>query len=96
MIALGLGIGAGVVLALAMVRFWIGPTLYDRALAASLIVIACAVVCAAFAVHEAQAAWIDASLALVFGALVFNAAVLKFFRSRTYQPPLAREHKGVS
>lgn len=91
MIALIAAVGAALTMALALVRLAAGPTLYDRALAANGVVMRAALACAALAVAFGQSAWIDVALALVFGALVLNAAVLKFFRARSFQPSLARE-----
>ena len=90
MIALIAAIGVIVVTLLTLGRLFAGPTLYDRALVASGVIIKAALVCTALGVAAGQAMWIDVSFALLLGALVLNAAVFKFFRSRTFQAPLAR------
>ncbi len=91
MIALVAAIGAALVMALALVRLATGPTLYDRALAANSVALRAALACAALAVAFGKTQWLDAAFALTLGALVVNAAVLKFFRARSFQPPMARE-----
>jgi multicomponent Na+:H+ antiporter subunit F len=91
MMALVIAGVAAFALALTLPRLWIGPTLYDRALAASAATLRAALACAAIAVAEGEANWVDVALACMFSALVLNAAVLKFFRARSFQPPLARE-----
>lgn len=91
MIALIAAGGAALTMVLALVRLAAGPTLYDRALAANGVVLRGALACAALAVAFGRAEWVDVAFALVLGALVLNAAVLKFFRARSFQPPLARE-----
>lgn len=91
MIALIAAAGAALTMALALARLSAGPTLYDRALAANGVVLRGALACAALAVAFGRTAWIDVALALVLGALVLNAAALKFFRARSFQPSLARE-----
>ena len=90
MIALIAAIGVTALALLIIGRIFAGPTLYDRALAVSSVIVKAALVCAALAVAARQSAWIDVSFALVLGALVLSAAVFKFFRSRTFQAPLAR------
>lgn len=91
MIAIIVAGAVGFALALALPRLFSGPTLYDRALAASVVVLRAALACAALAVAGGEAAWVEVAIVLVFAALVLNAAVLKFFRARSFQPPLARE-----
>lgn len=90
MIPLAAAIGVALLLALTLVRLFIGPTLYDRALAANSLVTKAALVSAALAVAFGRGEALDAAFVLVLGALVLNAAVLKFFRARTFQAPLAR------
>ena len=90
MTALAAAIGAGIALLLGAVRLFGGPTLYDRMLALNGMVIKLAIILAAAAVMTAQAAYVDAALAFVLACVVMNVAVLKFFRSRTLQAPLAR------
>ncbi len=87
-------IAAGLVLAsvaLALPRLAGGPTLYDRALAASAVVLRASLCCAALAAAWGHSAWVDVALALVLGALILSAATLKFFRARSFQPSLTRE-----
>lgn len=86
-------IGAGcatLFLILTLVRLLAGPTLYDRALAASSALSKAILICAAVAAVLGRAAWADAALALAFGALVVSVAALKFFRAGTFQAPLVR------
>lgn len=94
MIALFAAAGAAIALALALPRLFAGPTLYDRALASNAIVAKAALICAALAVIAGRADWLDAAIALVFGVFVVNVAILKFFRARTFQAPLARGPAG--
>lgn len=91
MIALAAAAGACVALVLSLVRLFAGPTLYDRTLAANAIIVKAALICAAGAVLANHAQWLDAAFAFVFAAIVVNVAVLKVFRARTFQAPLARE-----
>jgi multicomponent Na+:H+ antiporter subunit F len=91
MIALIAAVGAVLALLLMLPRLFFGPTLYDRALAAKTLIFRCALICAAIAVVAGETLWIDAALALAFGALVLMVAVAKVFRTRTFQAPLARE-----
>jgi len=91
MIALIAAAGAGLALLLALARLSMGPTLYDRALAANSIALRAGLVCAALAAAFGRTLWLDAAFALILGALVVSAAVLKFFRARSFQPPMARE-----
>ena len=84
------------VIALASVRLFIGPTLYDRALAAHVIVLLAALAGAAAAVGFHQPAAIDVAIALVVGDLVLAAAILKYFRFRSFQPPMARAQPGAA
>jgi multicomponent Na+:H+ antiporter subunit F len=88
--ALAAAAGAGIALALCLIRLFAGPTLYDRALAMNGAVIKLALIAAAGAVVAAEPAWLDVALALVLSAVVVSVAVLKVFRARTFQPPLAR------
>ncbi|MEZ6024240.1 MAG: cation:proton antiporter [Hyphomonadaceae bacterium] len=90
MVALAAAAGVLIALALTLVRLFAGPTLYDRALAAKSAAIKLVLICAALAVAAGRADWVDAAFALLLAALVTTAAVLKFFRARTFQPPLAR------
>lgn len=90
MSALAAAAGAGIVLLFCLVRVFAGPTLYDRTLAANGVVIKLAVIAAAASVIAERAFWIDVALAFAVCALVVNVAVLKVFRARTFQAPLAR------
>lgn len=94
MIALAAAIGAGAALVLCLLRLFAGPTLYDRALAANGVVTKTALICAAVAVAAGRGEGIDVAFALMFGAFVTNSAVLKFFRTRSFQAPLARPNRG--
>jgi multicomponent Na+:H+ antiporter subunit F len=89
-IAVAAAAGAGLAVLSSMIRLFIGPTLYDRSLAVNGIVMKLAIVAAAAGVLATRAAWVDVALAFVFSLLVVNVAVLKYFRARTFQPPLAR------
>lgn len=87
-------IGASIVaaaLALCLTRLFGGPTLYDRVLGMNAVVQKAAIICAALAVAARRSDWLDVAFVLLLGAFVFNLAVLKFFRVRTFQAPLARE-----
>ena len=90
MIALVIAAIVALSIGMALPRLFSGPTLYDRALAASAVVLRASLACAALAVAAHEAAGVDVAIALVLAALVFNAAVLKFFRARSFQPPLVR------
>lgn len=90
MIALIAAIGAAAALLLAAIRLLTGPTLYDRALAANAVCVMACVICAAAAVAAGRADWIDVSIALAFALLTLNVAVAKFFRAKSFQPPMAR------
>ncbi|MES1156204.1 MAG: hypothetical protein ABUL73_00370 [Alphaproteobacteria bacterium] len=91
MIGAGVAIGGCVMLVAAMLRVVVGPTLYDRLASANVALIAIAIVCAAIAETANWSAGVDLALALGGCVLVLNAAALKFFRVRTFQPPLARD-----
>lgn len=91
MIALAAAALVAVALALCLTRLFGGPTLYDRVLGANAVIWKGALICAAIAVAAGNGQWLDVALALVLGAFVFNVALLKFFRIRTFQAPLARE-----
>lgn len=95
-VALAAAAGATIAAALALLRLFAGPTLYDRAMAANAIAAKAALVCAAVAVIAGRAAWIDAAFALVLGVFVANVAIVKFFRAGTFQPPLGRATEDAS
>lgn len=90
MIALIGAAGVALCLALTLARLHIGPTLYDRALAASSVLTKAALICAAIATAVGHPEIVDVALALMLGGFVFSVAVLKFFRSGTFQAPMAR------
>jgi multicomponent Na+:H+ antiporter subunit F len=77
--------GAG---ALTLVRLFIGPTLHDRALSALGVATHMALFCGALALANGDARFVDVAFALLIGALVAAAAILKFFRARSFQPAL--------
>lgn len=93
MIALVVATGLAIALGLVLARLFVGPTLYDRMLAANSVVVKAALICAALAVAGGRADWVDVSLALLIAGLICNAAVLKFFRARTFQAPLAMQRE---
>ena len=75
--------------ALTALRLFSGPTLYDRALAATSLTLKAALICAALAVIFDAGAGADAALALVLTVFVLGVATLKFFRARTFQAPMS-------
>ncbi|HEX8901261.1 hypothetical protein [Vitreimonas sp.] len=83
-------LGAAIALVMTLMRFVSGPSLYDRAMCAALALIEIALICAGAAVFLEAPLIMDAALALVFVAVTVSVAVLKFFRARTFQPPLVR------
>lgn len=95
MIALAAAGGAGAALVLSLIRLFAGPTVYDRALAVNTMVVKVALICAAVSVAANRAEWLDVTFAFVFGLVVLNAAVLKLFRLRTFQPPLTRDAENT-
>ena len=95
MIALVVAVGAAIAIGLSLLRLFAGPTLYDRTLAANTIVLTAALVCAAGAWAARRSDAIDAALALMFAALVINVALLKVFRARSFQAPLAQVREGL-
>ncbi|WP_395645354.1 monovalent cation/H+ antiporter complex subunit F [Terricaulis sp.] len=95
MIALAAAAGMVLAMVLILVRMFSGPTLYDRTLAANSMLMKAALLCAAVAVMVGQQAWLDVAFALVFGGFVLSIAVLKFFRARTFQAPLARARENA-
>lgn len=90
MTALAAAIGVGIALLLCVVRLFAGPTLYDRTLAVNGVIIKVAIIVAAGGVVAGRGEFVDVALGFVLAAVVVNVAVLKFFRSRTMQAPLAR------
>ncbi|MBN8606821.1 MAG: hypothetical protein J0L81_07875 [Caulobacterales bacterium] len=95
MIGLVAAIGLCALALLMLVRLFVGPTLYDRALAAKALLAQGALLCAAAAVIGGDTRGVDVALALVLGALVLSVAVLKFFRAHSFQTPLARAGEDV-
>lgn len=85
-------IGGALVVAvvLSLVRVLIGPTFYDRALAVNMAVICAALLCALASVMVGRPALLDACFALVLAAITANVAILKYFQTRTFQPPMTR------
>lgn len=84
-----IALGLFVLVVLTSVRLAMGPTLQDRALAAKALIVQAALLCAAFAAAADLPGLVDVSLVLVLGALVLLLAVVKIFRLRTFQAPLA-------
>ncbi|MES1204106.1 MAG: hypothetical protein ABUS57_21925 [Pseudomonadota bacterium] len=80
--------GASFLLAAAIARLLMGPTLWDRALAVQSALLKLVIVVAALALLAGRADWLDMSFALLFGLVVFNLAALKLYRMRTFQAPL--------
>ncbi|GAM98830.1 other cation transporters [alpha proteobacterium U9-1i] len=92
-------IAAGVLvvaLALTVVRLFAGPTLYDRVLAANAAVCKVALVVAAVAAATGGPALVDVAMVLLLGSFVLNAAILKFFRARSFQAPLVRAGEDLA
>jgi multicomponent Na+:H+ antiporter subunit F len=75
--------------ALTLTRLFIGPTLHDRALGALGAATHAVLFCGALALALGDARFVDVAFALLLGALVTVAAVLKFFRARSFQPALS-------
>ena len=75
-------------IALALVRLFGGPTLYDRAAALNVALTLMALLLGAVAVLREDGAIVESAIGLVFSLLVANAAVLKFFAARSFQGAL--------
>lgn len=90
MIAIAAMIGTFAAIALAAVRLLGGPTLQDRVLAANLVIVLAATLCAALATLQLKSGALDVALALLLGAYVINLAALKVFKLGTFQAALAR------
>lgn len=90
MIAIAAAAGISIALALTLVRWFAGPTLYDRALVASAAITKAALLCAAIGALTSQPEAIDVAFVLLLASFVLAAAALKFFRLRTFQAPMAR------
>lgn len=95
MIALGLCALLLAAMALASIRLMAGPTLYDRALAAHAMALLAALALAALAVAAGRPDWIDAAIALVLADVTLAVVVLKCFRFRSLQPPMAPPEEGA-
>lgn len=95
MIALIAAAGAAIGVLLALLRMFAGPTLHDRALGAYAVVVRAALACAAMAVLAGRSDWVDAAIALMLSAFVVNTAMLKLFRVRSFQAPLARAGEEI-
>jgi multicomponent Na+:H+ antiporter subunit F len=91
MIALIGAAGVALLLAFTLLRLHAGPTLYDRALAASSVIAKAALICAALAAAGGREAFVDAAFALALGGFALNVAILKVFRTGTLQAPMVRE-----
>ncbi len=88
MIAWIVALALMLLIALACVRLFLGPTLYDRALAAHAILLLAALALAALGAAMSTPTLVDAAIALIGADLVLAAAILKFFRARSFQPSM--------
>jgi len=77
-------------LMLSLPRLFAGPTLYDRLLAANAVGAKAVLIAAALGVLLNRSGLIDAAITLALALFAMNVATLKYFRSRTFQTPLAR------
>jgi len=79
----------GVAMLLILIRLFLGPTLYDRVLAANSFGTKTILLIAALGFLTGRPEWLD--IALVYGTVNFvsTIAILKFFRYRSFQLPLA-------
>jgi multisubunit Na+/H+ antiporter MnhF subunit len=93
-VALVAMVGLGAALLVSFVRLAAGPSLYDRALAVRLILVHCALLCAAASLSGAGPSTIDGAFALLLAGVVLLTAALKFFQARTFQTPLAQPQAG--
>jgi multisubunit Na+/H+ antiporter MnhF subunit len=89
MIAIFIAIALAFVLLLSAPRLILGPTLYDRVLASVAMCIHAALIAAALAIASGHSEWIDVAFGLIAAVIIFAVSVLKFFRMRTLQAPLA-------
>lgn len=80
---------AALVAGLTLVRLFLGPTLQDRALAALGSTVHASLICAALGLAFGVSQFADVAFGLLVSALLCAAAVLKFFRARSFQPSLA-------
>jgi multisubunit Na+/H+ antiporter MnhF subunit len=90
MIAFLCGLALCALLAAALWRLVIGPTLHDRALAAHTCVLLAALAVAALAALDRRVAWIDVAIALLVAEFVLGVAIMKAFRARSLQSALSR------
>lgn len=90
MTALAIAGLTAIVTALSLVRVFAGPTLYDRMLAGSATLVKTSVLMAAFAALERNPGLADAALGALLAGFVFNLAMLKLYRTKSLQPPLAQ------
>lgn len=95
MIALGAALAASMVLLLALIRVFAGPTLYDRVVAANAGVLCAIVIAAALGVVSGDARALDVCIALVLALLAVNVAMFKFSSARTFQSAIARAEDGI-
>ncbi len=94
MMALSAATAAFAVLLLCLVRLFLGPTLYDRVVAANATGFCSIVIVAAFAVLGADPRALDVCIALVFAMVVANVALFKFSYAKTFQPAIGRVEDG--
>lgn len=94
MIALATGVALAAAAALIMLRLFVGPTLYDRLLASVSLLVKAALLSGALGALLANGALVDVAIGLAFASLLLAAASLKFFRARTFQPPIGRSARG--
>ena len=94
MIPLAAGLTLAVAAALVLLRLFAGPTLYDRLLAALSLLVHAALISAALGALLGVSVFVDLGIALAFASLLLAAASLKFFRTRTFQPPIGRRARG--
>lgn len=89
-----IALGASVILLLlgvfASLRLFMGPTLYDRALAAHFAILMFALAAAALGAMQRIAVWVDAAIVIVIADLIVAALTLKLFQSRSLQPAMVR------
>lgn len=95
MIVLAIGALLAMTTALTSVRLFVSTTLQDRVLAINAIILQAALICAAGAAAFNSTAGADAAILLVLALLLLSVATLKFFRSRTFQAPLARDEESA-
>ena len=94
MIALSAAVAAVAVLLLCLVRLFLGPTLYDRVVAANACGLCMLVIAAAFGVVSADPRALDVCIATVFAMLVANLALFKFSYAKTFQSAIAHAEEA--